>query len=216
MEELKKIIARNIIDLRRSNDMTQLELAERLNYTDKAVSKWERGESLPDISVLKAIADLFGVKIDYLVTSEHVEAVSEVLMSEDAADEAARHARHKRSNRRVITAISILLVWLVATFAFVLAQLIAPDAVNHWLAFIYGVPVSLVVWLIFQSAWFGGRHNFLLISLLVWSLLASIHISFVVLAPPEAFRNIWLLYILGIPGQAIILTWSRLMHRTKK
>ena len=68
MEDLKKIIARNVMDLRRANDMTQLELAEKLNYTDKAVSKWERGESLPDISVLKAIADLFGVKVDYLLT----------------------------------------------------------------------------------------------------------------------------------------------------
>ena len=76
MEDLKKIIARNIVDLRRANNMTQLELAEKLNYTDKAVSKWERGESLPDISVLKTIADLFGVKIDYLVTVDHVEAVS--------------------------------------------------------------------------------------------------------------------------------------------
>ena len=213
MEELKKIIARNIIDLRRANNMTQLELAEKLNYTDKAVSKWERGESLPDISVLKAIADLFGVKIDYLVTVDHVEAVSEVLMSEDAADEAARHARHKKSNHRVITAISILLVWLVATFAFVIIQLIDPHAINHWLAFIYGVPVSFVVWLVFNSVWFRGRHNFLLISLLTWSILAAIHISCVALGSSS---NVWLLYILGIPGQAIIITWSRLMHRTKK
>ncbi len=213
MEDLKRIIARNIVELRRANNMTQLELAEQLNYTDKAVSKWERGESLPDVSVLKAIADLFGVKMDYLVTLDHVEAVAEVLMSEDAADEAARLAKRKQANHRVITVISVLLVWLVATFAFVLAQLIDPSAVNHWLAFIYGVPVSLVVWLIFNSIWFRGRHNLLLISLLMWTVLASIHISCVVLSTAP---NIWLLYILGIPGQAIILTWSRLMHRAKK
>lgn len=213
MEELKKIIARNIIDLRRANNMTQLELAEKLNYTDKAVSKWERGESLPDISVLKAIADLFGVKIDYLVTVDHVEPVAEVLMSEDAADEAARHAHRKQTNHRVITAISILLVWLVATFAFVVAQLIDPNAVKHWLSFIYGVPLSFVVWLIFNSIWFRGRSNFLLISLLMWTAIAAIHISCVTLSSAP---NIWLLYILGIPGQAIIITWSRLRHRTRK
>lgn len=213
MEELKKIIARNIIDLRRANNMTQLELAEKLNYTDKAVSKWERGESLPDISVLKAIADLFGVKIDYLVTVDHVEPVAEVLMSEDAADEAARHAHRKQTNHRVITAISILLVWLMATFAFVVAQLIDPNAVNHWLSFIYGVPLSFVVWLIFNSIWFRGRSNFLLISLLMWTAIAAIHISCVTLSSAP---NIWLLYILGIPGQAIIITWSRLRHRTRK
>ena len=71
MEDLKSIVARNIIALRRKHDMTQLELAEKLNYTDKAVSKWERGESLPDIVILKTIADLFGVTLDYLVTLEH-------------------------------------------------------------------------------------------------------------------------------------------------
>ena len=214
MEDLKKIIARNITDLRRASDMTQLELAERLNYTDKAVSKWERGESMPDISVLKAIADLFDVKVDYLLTIDHVEKVTEVLLSEDAVDEAARHARRKQGNYRTITLISVLLVWLVATFAFVMAKLIYADAVNHWLAFVYAVPLSFVVWLIFHSIWFRGRRNLLIISLLMWSLIAAIHISFVVLA--KQFENIWLLYILGVPGQAIILTWSRLMHRTKK
>lgn len=214
MEDLKKIIARNITDLRRASDMTQLELAEKLNYTDKAVSKWERGESMPDISVLKAIADLFDVKVDYLLTIDHVEKVTEVLLSEDAVDEAARHARRKQGNYRTITLISVLLVWLVATFAFVMAKLIYADAVNHWLAFVYAVPLSFVVWLIFHSIWFRGRRNLLIISLLMWSLIAAIHISFVVLA--KQFENIWLLYILGVPGQAIILTWSRLMHRTKK
>ena len=216
VEDLKKIIARNITELRRAADMTQLELAEKLNYTDKAVSKWERGESVPDVSVLKAIADLFGVKVDYLLTVDHVEGVTEVLLSEDADDEAARHTRRRQGNYRTITLISVLLVWLFATFAFVMAKLIDADAENHWLAFIYAVPLSFVVWLIFHSIWFRGRRNLLIISLLVWSLLAAIHISFVVLAPPEQFKNIWLLYILGVPGQAIILTWSRLMHRTKK
>ena len=71
MADMRLIIAKNLIDLRKSQGMTQLELAERLNYSDKAVSKWERGESLPDITVIKTIADLFGVTVDYLITEEH-------------------------------------------------------------------------------------------------------------------------------------------------
>ncbi len=211
MEELKKIIAQNIIELRRANNMTQLELAEKLNYTDKAVSKWERGESLPDISVLKAIADMFGVKIDYLVTTDHVEPIAEVLLTPDAEEEAERHRRRTAVNRRVITSISVLLVWFVATFCFVVAQL-ASQAAQQWLAFIYGVPVSFVVWLVFNSVWFRGKRNFLIISLLVWSLLAAIHISCVAFGVAE---GIWLIYFLGIPGQAIILTWSRMLHRKR-
>lgn len=211
MEELKKIIAQNIIELRRANNMTQLELAERLNYTDKAVSKWERGESLPDISVLKAIADMFGVKIDYLVTTEHIEPVAEVLMTEDAEEEAEKHRRRTTVNRRVVTSISILLVWFVATLCFVISQL-ASQASQQWLAFIYAVPVTFIVWLVFNSIWFRGKHNFLIISLLVWSLLAAVQISCVAFGVAP---GIWLIYFLGIPGQAIIFTWSHMMHRKR-
>ena len=48
MNNIKSIIAQNITDLRRAKGLTQLELAEQLNYSDKAVSKWERAESMPD------------------------------------------------------------------------------------------------------------------------------------------------------------------------
>ena len=65
--DIKIVIAKNIADLRLANGMTQLELAERINYSDKAVSKWERAESMPDIAVLTEIADLFQVSLDDLV-----------------------------------------------------------------------------------------------------------------------------------------------------
>ena len=52
MEDIRSIIANNLVILRRKKEMTQTELAEMLNNSDKAVSKWERGESVPDISVL--------------------------------------------------------------------------------------------------------------------------------------------------------------------
>ena len=107
MEDIKQVIAKNIADLRRRDGLTQLDLAEHLNYTDKAVSKWERGESVPDIAVLKQIADLFHVTVDYLVTEEH-DSVSGTKQS---------HSR-KKQNRAFITGMSVLLVWLIATVAF--------------------------------------------------------------------------------------------------
>ena len=63
MSDIKSIVAKNISELRQKRSMTQLELAEQLNYSDKAVSKWERGDSLPDISVLCDIAALFSVPL---------------------------------------------------------------------------------------------------------------------------------------------------------
>lgn len=199
--ELKQIIADNISLLRRESGITQAELAEKLNYTDKAVSKWERGESIPDVAVLKNIADIFGVTVDYLLTEEHDKS--------EAVPEPARKRRF--SNHMSITFISILLVWLVATFAFVMFDIIAPTSKLHWLSFVYAVPVSMIVWLVFNSIWFNTRTNFLIVSLLAWSFLASLFFTLL----PLRF-NIWQIFVIGVPGQAIIFLWSRIRGNPKK
>lgn len=202
MDELKNIIAENIQLLRRDAGMTQASLAEKLNYTDKAVSKWERGESVPDVAVLRDIADLFGVTVDYLLHREH----------ERKAEIIPIHSKKRRvSNHASITCMSIILVWLLATFAFVLIDIITPGITTHWLAFVYAVPVSMIVWLIFNSIWFCRRRNFLIISLLMWTSLASVYLT---LLPFNA--NLWQIFGLGIPGQAIIFLWSRLRSASPK
>lgn len=198
--ELKQIIADNVSTLRRDAGMTQAELAEKLNYTDKAVSKWERGESCPDITVLKAIAELFGVTVDYLITEEHEK---NTVIPEPTK-------KRRFGNHISITFISVLLVWLVATFTFVLIDLISNDFTCHWLAFVYAVPVSMIVWLVFNSIWFSTRRNFLIISLLMWTFLMALFLTLL----PAGF-NIWQIFIVGIPGQAIIFLWSRIKGRPK-
>lgn len=200
MDELKLIISENISTLRRNAEMTQADLAEKLNYTDKAVSKWERGESVPDISVLKDIADLYGVTVDYLLKSEH----------EKAEPIPTQTKKRRLSNRASITCMSILLVWLLATLAFVLVDVIPVESSAHWLAFVYAIPLSMIVWLVFNSIWFNRRRNFLIISLLMWTLLASLHLTLV-----PASINIWQIFVLGVPGQAIIILWSRLRGEKK-
>lgn len=199
MDDIKQIIAKNIIELRRRDGMTQAELAEKLSYTDKAVSKWERGASVPDISVLKNIAELFGVTVDYLITDEHP-----VIPKKQNDETRKRRLR----NRGFITGMSILLVWLVAALAFVVIDFAAKDCTHHWLAFLYAVPASMIVWLVLNSIWFDLRRNFIIISCLMWTLLIVFHITLLSFG-----FNPWLIYILGIPGQAIIILWSRLRFK---
>lgn len=199
MNDLKPIIAKNIQDLRVSAGMTQIELAEKLSYTDKAVSKWERGESVPDISVLLRIAELFTVTVDYLV-HEHTEA------------RPVKEFGHDRiRNRGLITGISVALVWLIATLAFVSTDIASVDFSYRWIAFLWAVPVSAIVWLVFNAIWFNKAINFLIISLLVWSLLAAVYIT-LLLAGAD---NRWILFVLGIPAQIIILMWSGIKMRRK-
>ena len=193
MEDLKHIIAQNIVQLRKKSKLTQAELAERLNYSDKAISKWERGESIPDVAVLKQLADLFHVSVDYLLSREH-----------PAFSELGRQlSRHKLRNHGMITAISVILVWLVAPLIFVVIEPFTGGLPGRWLTFVYAVPVSFIVWLVFNSIWFNRRRNFLIISLLMWSVLAALYLTFLVVG-----SNYWLLFAIGVPGQVIILLWS--------
>ena len=203
-DRLKSVIAANISDLRRRNGMTQLDLAEKLNYTDKAISKWERGESLPDVLVLKSIADLFGVTVDYLLEEEHPIPAADHVEDEDAA-----RKQQSIRTRGFVTGMSILLVWLVAMVLFMIADMASVDMVAQWLVFMYAVPASMVLWLVLNSVWFDRRRNYLIISLLMWSILATVYAT----VWRVADYNAWIIFMLGLPGQAIILMWSRLKQK---
>lgn len=201
-QALKEIIANNLTDLRKKNSMTQAELAEKLNYTDKAVSKWERAESIPDVVILKQIANLFGVSVDYLLTAEHDENAPSGIIPKKPS---------KRAHV-LITCISILLVWLLATTAFVLISISPAEIEHHWLAFIYALPVAAIVYLVLNSIWFNQKINYLIISFLMWSILLSAHLSALVIFD----YSMPLIYLLGAPGQVIILLWSRIRKNKKK
>lgn len=192
MIDIKSIVAKNITELRLLNNMTQMELAEKLNYSDKTISKWERGESSPDIAVLVQIADLFGVTMDYLVSEENIDEKVK-----------ANKRTQTRYNRRAITYIAQGLVWFIALFAFIITSLVTKKAYFQWFYFIYALPLATIVRLVFNSVWFNPRHNYLIISVLMWSVLAAIHFTFL------SFQiNIGLIYLLGVAGQIIIILWS--------
>lgn len=201
MEEIKFVIAKNIQELRNANSLTQLELAEKLHYSDKAVSKWERGDSVPEISTLVALADLFGVTLDYLVREKH-----------DIPKKADKSFpdKRKKTNHAIITAMSLLLVGFIALLVYVFIDIISSNIHKHWITFLYSVPAAMIVWLVFNSIWFNRRLNYLIISLLMWSILACIHITFLVFG-----INIWQIYALGVPSQLVILLWSKLIFKKR-
>lgn len=196
MDDLKQIIAKNLSDLRQKAGLTQQQLAEHLHYSDKAVSKWERGESVPDVAVLKQVAGLFGVGLDYLTEQQHdVPPPSE--------------KKRRIGNYVCITVMSVLLVWLIALLSFVIIELAPNDIRGHWLAFVYAVPASLIVWLVLNAVWFDHSRIFLIVSLLLWSMLLVVYLTLWTFG-----YQVWLIFLLGIPAQGIILSWSRI--RIKK
>lgn len=192
MDEIKSIVAKNITELRIMNNMTQMELAEKLNYSDKTISKWERAESSPDITVLVKIADLFGVTLDYLVKSENIE---ETVIEHKKAE--------SKYNRRIISYISESGVWLIAILEFIITTLVQKETTYQWLYFVYALPVAFTVKLVFNSIWFNPRHNYIIISALMWSLLYAIHSTFLYYG-----IDVSLIYLLGIVGQIVIIMCS--------
>ena len=201
MEDLKQILAKNITALRQASRMTQLELAERLNYSDKAISKWERGESIPDVTVLKSIADLFGVTLDYLLEADHEQ---KPMPSQESPG-------YQHRNRKVATGLSVLPVWFMAILSYVVMDLTDPENIVKWLPFAYAMPTTMIVWLVFYSIWFNTRRNYLIISLLMWTGLACI-----VLTISAFLMPIWKLFFLGIPGQIAIVAWSCFKKKNAK
>ena len=67
-QEIRKNFGENLLRLRKYNKMSQQELAEKLSYSDKAISKWELGDNIPDIFTLEKIATLFNVTVDELIS----------------------------------------------------------------------------------------------------------------------------------------------------
>lgn len=199
MEELKMIIAGNIGSLRREAGMTQLELAEYLNYSDKAVSKWERGESIPDVFTLKSLADRFSVSVDYLLRADHP-------LESEAKRE---YTKRQRRNHALITVMSCVLVWLIAAFVHTGINIALPDESKLLFVYMYAVPITLIVLLIFNSIWGKRRNNFLIISVLIWTTLACIFVSVYFFASV----NMWLLFVIGIPAQVIVGLWSGLRYK---
>lgn len=193
MEDLKPIFAANLSELRKKKGWTQLELAEKLNYSDKAVSKWERGESLPDVTNLKQIANLFSVTVDYLLTEEHTAATVPL-------------SKRKRRNRAMITGISCVTVWLIACVLYFSLGFTALPSSGPWLSFVAAVPATCIVLLIFSALWWGKKWLLTTVSVLIWSILAFVFLLVFYIAG----ISIWGIFLIGIPAQVIVFLWAGL------
>lgn len=208
-EKLKAILGSNIAACRKRHGLTQAGLAEKLNYSDKAVSKWERGESIPDVLTLVQIAELFAISVNDLLTDPNA------LPEEKGAvvgrmEKAVEKTLKRKADKLSILGLSSLLVWFVALLLFVIISSL--DIPRSWIAFIYAIPANAIVLLSLLSAWRDFRWNKILVSVLVWGGILSIYVSLLMFVR----FNIWKLFLLGIPGQLAVLLWFRLFRKQPK
>jgi len=208
-EKLKFQLGANIASYRKRLGLTQLGLAEKLNYSDKAVSKWERGESMPDVLTLVQLAELYDVTVDDLLVDPNAlpETTGKV---EKAMEKVVEKTLKRKANKRAILGLSSLLVWFVALLLFVVISSL--DIPKSWIAFVYAIPADAIVMLSLRSAWKDFRWNKILVSAIVWGSLLSIYMTLMVFWS----MNIWKIFLLGIPGQLAVFLWFRMFRPVKE
>lgn len=193
MENVKEIIARNLAELRKSHKLTQSALAEKLNYSDKAISRWEHAETLPDIETLCRICEIYGVSFEYLLQKDP----GEVAYIPDKDHNKARHI--------TICLIAICTIWLAATVLFAYVGTLFGAYI--WQLFIWAIPASAYAVLICNKIWWKNKIcSFVVSSLGSWTVILSIYLQ-------TLEYNFWLLFIVGIPIQAIILLASTMPQK---
>ena len=210
-EKLKNQIGKNIASYRKCAGLTQAGLAEKLNYSDKAVSKWERGESIPDVITLAQLAELFEITVNELVADPDVLPGDNPGNLEKAMTQVSEKALKRKANKNIILGLSSILVWFVALLSFVILSSFPMLEKYSFLMFFYAIPANAIVALSLRSAWRDFRWNKALISAIVWGSLISIHVSLLIFLN----FNLWKIYLLGIPGQIAVFLWFR-MYRPMK
>ncbi len=208
-ELLKGMLGKNIAAYRKQYGLTQAGLAEKLNYSDKAVSKWERGESVPDVLTLVQLAELFSITVDDLLTDPN-ELPAQTGAVVGKMEKAVEKTLKRKADKLSILGLSSLLVWFVALLLFVIISSLG--ITKSWMAFVYAIPANAIVLLSLLSAWHDFRWNKTLVSVIMWGSLLSLYMSLAVFAG----LHIWKLFLLGVPGQLAIFLWFRMFRKPAK
>lgn len=181
-EKLRKYFANNLTHYRKALGLTQIELAEKLNYSDKSISKWERGDGLPDLAVTAQLAEIFGLTVNDLIA------------------EKPRRKLMTTRNKIIITLLSMGIAWLVATVLFFICEIVFPDIKVWWLFYIYAIPISAIVGIVFSCIWWKKIHLLASISTLIWSIALCVMLT-------VPIPKIYLIFIVAAVLQILTLLW---------
>ncbi|MBR4073443.1 MAG: helix-turn-helix transcriptional regulator [Clostridia bacterium] len=182
-EQLRVNFANRLNELRRASGMTQLELAEKLNYSDKSVSKWERADGIPDLYVIMQIADIFDVTANDLVSDKPF------------------RRRFISRNKLLVTLLAMAVPWLLATIVSWILGLVEVDY-PMWLLYIYAIPVTAIIAIVFTSMWWKKIWRFLSVSALIWSVPTCVFTTF------ATSKNAFIYIVAGVVQIMAILGFS--------
>lgn len=183
MKSVLELISYNLVSLRKQNNLTQLELSQKINYSDKAISRWEKGEVTPSIEILSSLADVYGVPLTYFF-EEHIDAQTAKI-------------KEREKNLYILIMISLMLIiWTVAVIVFFVIK----SASSRYYAspFIWALPVSSYAFGWCNKRFFKKNIFLITSSITFWLLMAAIYCQWIQ-------HNIWQIFLLGIPVQITLI-----------
>ena len=189
LEDMKLVVASKLIKLRQAAGMTQAELGEKLSYSDKTVSKWERGESMPDVYVMSQIAQIYDVTVDWLISGQ--EPWQDPVVREREEEKAAAPT----FSSGVVTMVAVAGIWTMAVLMYVILWMTMD--IHVWLIFATAVPLTIITVLVLNSIWNHGRHNMILVMLLVACIIALVYLYLLPFNP-------WQIFIVLVPAEILV------------
>ena len=195
MDNIKQIIAQNLVELRKRKKYTQQDLANILQYSDKAISKWEKGDSLPDIEILYQICNIYGVTLDYLTHEGTYEEKQDYVIP-----------KYENRNKAIIALLFVVAVWTLGIATFVFINIFNGKTV--WPIFIWCVPISASLLLYFNLRWGKRFFNSFIFSTMLWGYIAGLFFQILF----SLKINIWPVFLVGVPVEIAIILWSFLKH----
>lgn len=194
MKDISKIVAENLISLRKKHNLTQMDLAKKLQYSDNTVSRWEHAEITPTLETLQKIAELYEVPIEFLLK----ENINENIKKQDKLE---------LINKLSTMLLMVSVVWFVAVITFIYGKIFFDK--NIWQVFIWAIPISCLILLPFNDIWGKYVYKFTIFSVFTWTLILSIFLQWYQ-------YQLWLIFFAGIPVQCGLVVWSFIKPKKKK
>ena len=183
MENVKAIVSQNISRLRKERGLTQAELAGLINYSDKAISRWENGEVVPDLETIYSLAEVFEVPVS---------SITEKRSDEDANNEDAPSLSQKVLSQLFL----VCEIWFILTAIFVYFKIVKQT--NIWQIFVWGVPATALLLWFFNRKESANLLLFIYATVFVWSLITCVYLHLL-------RANPWYLYFVGLPLQGLLI-----------
>ena len=194
MKNIREIIGENLADLRKGAKLTQLELAEKFNYSDKSISKWEKGETLPDIVTLNELCEFYGVSLDYLTHEATPENKKKY----------QKETSFERYNKIIITLLMVSVIWMIATIIYVWSLIKFNNGL--WMSFVWAAPLSFVILIIANHRYFHKKDLYYGFSAaFLWTVLTANFLQFL-------SDRVWTIFLLGIPIQIALILYGKMKH----